>query len=61
MAFPLECGDVSTPARLPRRGPRLSPLLPAAAWRRFLTVNSIYEGCDRSQPTKAVTGHRTPC
>jgi hypothetical protein len=23
-------------------------------------VNSIYKGCDRSQPTKAVTGHRTP-
>jgi phosphoribosylglycinamide formyltransferase 1 len=23
-------------------------------------MNSIYEGCDRSQPTKAVTGHRTP-
>jgi hypothetical protein len=25
----LECGDVSTPARLPRRGHRLSPLSPA--------------------------------
>jgi hypothetical protein len=20
----------------------------------------VYDGCDRSQPTKAVTGHRTP-
>ena len=23
-------------------------------------MNSVYEGCDGSQPTKAVTGHRTP-
>ncbi len=24
--FLLKCGDLSTPARLPHRGPRLSPL-----------------------------------
>jgi len=43
----LECGD-------------LSPLWPAAAWCRFLfTSLKPTKGCDRSQPAKAVTGHRT--
>jgi hypothetical protein len=32
----LECGDESTPARLPRRGPRQSPLWSAVTGHRIV-------------------------
>jgi Phytanoyl-CoA dioxygenase (PhyH) len=43
----LECAD-------------LSALWSAAAWRRFGTIESATNGCDKSQKAKAVTHHRTP-
>jgi hypothetical protein len=57
----LECDDVSTPARLPRRGPRLSSL-----WTLRLVAARVSEEvslmkCGGEPPrAKAVTGHRTP-
>src|SRR6266480_657718 len=55
----LECGDESTPAQLPRRGPRQSPLRSSASCRRS-PRRELPDGCDRSQTTKALTDQRTP-
>src|SRR5438309_2111701 len=55
----LECADsaalMSTPAGLPRRGPRVCGDLSPQDWRRRSP-----SGRDKSRPGKAVTSHRTP-
>jgi len=43
---------VSTPARLPRRGPRLSPLWSAATCRSFRKLNSLQEAASSCRGPK---------
>ncbi|MEK6281381.1 MAG: iron-containing alcohol dehydrogenase [Acidobacteriota bacterium] len=50
----------ATPARLPRRGPRLSALWPAAAWRRFVSQNDRRIVEVSRGWAKAPTRRRTP-
>jgi hypothetical protein len=55
----LQCIDpVTAFARGDTAHPTRAAALPAS--RRFPAAISLNEDCDRSQPTKAVTGHRTP-